>query len=93
MRDPHDIVKRPLVTEKGTHLSETANAYTFEVALDANKIEIKKAIEKLFTVNVVAVKTMVRKGKVKGLGWRNWQRPNLKRALVKLKPGQTIEFI
>jgi|JI102314A1RNA_FD_contig_41_5540736_length_1061_multi_3_in_0_out_0_2 large subunit ribosomal protein L23 len=93
MRDPHIIVKRPLVTEKGSFLSERSNMYTFEVVGDANKVEIRKAIESLFKVNVVGVNTAVRKGKVKGLGWRTYARPNLKRALVKLKPGQTIEFV
>ncbi|MBI4881966.1 MAG: 50S ribosomal protein L23 [Planctomycetes bacterium] len=93
MRDPHYIIRRPLVTEKGTTLAEKANAYVFDVAPDANKVEISKAVEKLFAVSVVHVTTMLRKGKVKGLGWRSWQRPNVKRAMVKLKPGQTIEFI
>lgn len=93
MRDPYRIIRRPLVTEKGTTLAEKANSYVFEVAPDANKVEIQKAVEKLFNVNVVKVATMLRKGKVKGLGWRSWRRPDAKRAVVKLKPGQTIEFI
>lgn len=93
MRDPYYIVRRPLVTEKGTTLSETSNMYVFEVAPDANKVEIQKAVEKLFDVNVVQVNTMLRKGKTKGLGFRSWKRPDQKRALVKLKAGQSIEFI
>ena len=93
MRDPYYIIRKPLVTEKGTTLTDLANQYSFEVATDANKVEIRKAVEKLFDVNVVAVNTIVRKGKVKGMRQRAWQRPDSKRALVKLKPGQSIEFI
>ncbi len=93
MRDPHDIIKRPQLTEKGSVLSDKVNQYAFEVALDANKIEIKNAVEKLFKVKVVAVNTVVRKGKVKGLGNRTFQRPSVKRALVKLAEGQNIEFV
>lgn len=94
MRDPYYIIRKPIVTEKGTSLSESSNMYCFEVAPDANKVEIRKAVEALFPDRqVVSVNTIVRKGKVKGLGWRTWKRPDQKRALVKLKPGQTIEFI
>ena len=93
MRDPYFIIRKPLVTEKGTTLAETANQFAFEVAPDANKVEIRKAVEKLFDVEVLSVNTMLRKGKTKGLGWRSWSRPDQKRALVKLKPGQTIDFI
>ncbi len=93
MLDPYAIIKKPLVTEKGTVLAETANSYVFEVAPDANKVQIRKAVEQLFDVNVVKVSTMLRKGKVKGLGWRSWKRPDCKRAVVKLQDGQAIEFI
>ena len=93
MRDPHQIVKKPHVTEKGTVLSERANQYLFEVALDADKVEIRRAVEKLFNVKVLAVNTMVRKGKQKGLGYRSWRRPDVKRALVTLAEGQQIEFV
>jgi large subunit ribosomal protein L23 len=93
MRDAYQIVRRPLVTEKGTGMAEKSNSYTFEVAADANKVEIRKAIEKLFDVRVVSVNTMLRKGKVKGQGFRSWARPDRKRAIVKLAPGQAIEFI
>jgi large subunit ribosomal protein L23 len=93
MRDPHQIIKRPHLTEKGSVLSDKVNQYVFEVAPDANKVEIKHAVETLFKVKVVTVNTMVRKGKVKGLGNRSWQRPSVKRALVKLAEGQNIEFV
>jgi large subunit ribosomal protein L23 len=93
MRDPYQIVKKPLVTEKGSSQTEHANQFAFEVAVDANKVEIKQAVESLFKVKVLAVNTMLRKGKSKGLGYRTWQRPNSKRALVTLAEGQQIEFI
>lgn len=93
MRDAYYIVKKPLVSEKGTSLAESANMYMFEVATDANKVEIRKAIEKLFDVEVVGVNTIVRKGKTRGLGWKSWRRPDQKRALVKLKEGQAIDFV
>lgn len=93
MIDPYLVIRKPLVTEKGTTLSEKANSYVFEVALNANKVEIRKAVEQLFDVNVIKVSTMLRKGKVKGLGWRSWKRPDCKRAIVKLQDGQAIEFI
>ncbi len=93
MRDPYYIIRKPLVTEKGTMVAETANQFVFDVAPDANKVEVQKAVEKLFDVQVVSVHTMLRKGKVKGNRGRSWRRPDQKRALVKLKPGQTIDFI
>lgn len=93
-RDPYTIIRRPIVTEKGTFVAENANMYLFEVAPDANKVEIRKAVEALFPdVDVVSVRTMIRKGKVRGLGWRTWKKPDQKRALVKLKPGQKIDFV
>lgn len=93
MRDAHQIIHRPHVTEKGSFQTESANQYVFEVAADANKVEIRQAVEKLFDVKVVSVHTMLRKGKAKGMGARQWTRPSVKRALVKLKAGQTIEFV
>jgi large subunit ribosomal protein L23 len=93
MRESHRIVQRPHLTEKGAILSDKVNQYVFECALDANKSEIKRAVEELFKVKVLAVNSMVRKGKVKGMGNRNWQRPNVKRALVTLAEGQRIEFV
>ena len=93
MRDPYYIVRKPIVTEKGSVMTEHSNQFLFEVAPDANKVEIRKAVEKLFDVEVVSVNTVVRKGKTRGLGWRTWKRPDQKRALVKLKAGQSIDFI
>ncbi|MEW6743026.1 MAG: 50S ribosomal protein L23 [Planctomycetota bacterium] len=92
-QDPHRIIVRPLVTEKGTSQSDKHNVYNFEVAAGANKIEIRKAIESIFEVSVVSVRTMVRKGKLRRRGWNLYRTPAFKRALVTLKEGDRIEFI
>ena len=104
MRSPEQIIKRPLLTEKGTILKETGgHAVTidpealspqvlFEVARDANKVEIKNAVEKLWNVDVLKVRTSVVRGKEKRLGRFMGRRSNWKKALVTLAPGQNIEF-
>jgi large subunit ribosomal protein L23 len=65
MRNSADIIKQVLLTEKGTRLSEEQNKYLFRVSREANKVEIKRAVEELFSVRVMAVNTMCRKGKKK----------------------------
>ncbi len=65
MKNSADIIKRVLLTEKGALLSEAQNKYLFSVAMDANKVEIKRAVEELFEVRVMAVNTMRRKGKMR----------------------------
>lgn len=67
MKNSADIIKRVLLTEKGTRLADEQNKYLFRVAMDANKVEIKRAVEELFNVRVMAVNTMRRKGKKKRL--------------------------
>jgi large subunit ribosomal protein L23 len=92
-RDPRDIIVRPVVSEK-SYASFDANVYTFIVASDANKIEIRKAVETIFNVRVTNVNTINRKGKRK----RNrrtgtWSsRPDERRALVSLADGDRIEI-
>jgi large subunit ribosomal protein L23 len=92
-RDPRDIIVRPVVSEK-SYASFDANVYTFIVASDANKIEIRKAVETIFNVRVTNVNTINRKGKRK----RNrrtgtWSsRPDERRALVSLAEGDRIEI-
>jgi large subunit ribosomal protein L23 len=105
MRSPQQIIKRPLLTEKGTHLKETGgrredeidpeqicSQVLLEVASDANKIEIRRAVEALWNVNVLKVRTSVVRGKEKRVGRFAGRRPNWKKALVTLAPGQNIEF-
>ncbi|HPI94279.1 MAG TPA: 50S ribosomal protein L23 [Deltaproteobacteria bacterium] len=92
MKTASSILKRPLVTEKGTMLKEKGNKVIFSVAKDANKIEIKKAVEELFGVHVEDVRTMNIKGKTKRWGFRHFERSDWKKAIVTLKAGETIEF-
>jgi len=92
MKDPRAIVRKALVTEKGTVLRETRNQYHFEVAPDANKIEIKGAIEKIFSVKVDTVRTQHVRGKVKRVGRYPGRRSDWKKAIVTLKPDQKIEL-
>ena len=92
MKDPRSIVRRALITEKGTTLREKQNQYHFEVARDANKIEIKRAIETIFSVKVGSVRTQQLRGKVKRQGRYAGRRSDWKKAIVTLKPDQKIEL-
>ncbi len=91
-REHRTIVRRAMVTEKGTQLREKQNGYLFEVARDANKIEIKRAVEAIFTVKVESVRTIRVHGKPKRQGRYAGHRPDWKKALVTLKKGETIEL-
>lgn len=92
MKDARSVVKKLLITEKGTALREKQNQYHFEVANTANKIEIKRAVETIFSVKVTDVRTMLVRGKVKRMGRFFGQRPNWKKAVVTLQPDQKIEL-
>jgi large subunit ribosomal protein L23 len=92
MNDPRSIVRRALITEKGTTLRETQHQYHFEVARDANKIEIKRAIETIFSVKVGSVRTQQLRGKVKRQGRSAGRRSDWKKAIVTLQPDQKIEL-
>ena len=85
-----DIVKRPLITEKSERARETNRHYAFEVHREATKIQVKSAVEKLFNVHVLAVRTAIARGKNKRVGRSVGQRPNWKKAFVTLKEGDTI---
>lgn len=85
-----DVVKRPLITEKAERNREAAHQFAFEVHRDATKIQVKQAVEKLFNVHVLAVRTAIARGKQKRVGRNVGQRPNWKKAFVTLKDGETI---
>ncbi len=85
-----DVVKRPLITEKAERNREASHAYAFEVHRDATKIQVKQAVEKLFGVHVLAVRTAIARGKNKRVGRSTGRRPNWKKAFVTLKDGDTI---
>ncbi|HHI96687.1 MAG TPA: 50S ribosomal protein L23 [Thermodesulfatator atlanticus] len=92
MKDPRTIILQPVITEKSMYLKEKNNQVTFWVHPDANKIEIKKAVEELFNVKVEKVQTIRVKGKPKRIYRYEGRRPVRKKAIVRLAPGQTIEF-
>ena len=92
MENAHKIIRRPLITEKSTLQKEIHNQLAFDVDRRANKIEIKKAVEEIFKVQVIDVRTMNYEGKRKRLGRTIGRRPHWKKAIVTLKPGQKIEF-
>jgi large subunit ribosomal protein L23 len=85
-----DVVKRPLVTEKSERNRADARQFAFEIHRDATKIQVKQAVEKLFNVHVLAVRTAVIRGKNKRVGRSTGRRPNWKKAFVTLKEGETI---
>lgn len=89
--EARDILIRPIVTEKSTALMEQGK-YTFRVPLVATKIQIRQAVEQIFKVKVQAVNTMRYEGKMKRLGRTQGRRSDWKKAVVTLKPGETIEL-
>jgi len=88
----YDVIKRPLITEKTSIQKETSNQLTFEVDPKANRVEIKRAVENIFNVNVAGVRTMQVKGKVKRRGRILGKRRDWKKAIVTLMPGERIDF-
>jgi large subunit ribosomal protein L23 len=91
-KEPRTIVRRAMISEKGTRLREKQNGFLFEVSRDANKIEIKRAIEAIFNVKVNSVRTIRVHGKPKRQGRYAGHRPDWKKALVTLAKGSTIEL-
>ncbi|MCB9883122.1 MAG: 50S ribosomal protein L23 [Planctomycetes bacterium] len=106
MSAAYTLVKRPLMTEKSTHDQEgkvpvrqvnkgaaQRSAYHFAVPVHANKVEIKQAIELLFSVEVIKVNTITKRGKRVRRGWISSRKSDWKKAIVTLAPGQAIEFV
>jgi large subunit ribosomal protein L23 len=92
MKDPHDVIRAPVVSEKTYLQIEASNTYTFVVDPRANKTEIGQAVEAIFGVDVRRVNTLNRPGKVKRTGWVRGRRKNLKHAMVTLADGDTIDL-
>jgi large subunit ribosomal protein L23 len=92
MRDPRQVVLRPLVTEKATKLKDENNQVSFQVAMDANKVEIRRAVETIFKVKVTDVRTQVVFGKLKRMGRYIGRRPSWKKAIVNLGEGSKIDL-
>ncbi len=89
---PYHILKRPVITEKSTLQKEVNNQLTFEVDRRANKVEIRRAVEQIFSVRVMDVRTMQMKGKAKRFGRTLGMRRNWKKAIVTLAQGEHVEF-
>ena len=89
----HQILLRPVISEKSTSEGNESQQVVFEVLQDANKVEVKKAVEKLFDVRVESVRILNVRGKVKRFGKTPGQRSNWKKAYVRLAKGQDIDFI
>ena len=90
--DNINVIIKPLVTEKSTHQQQTRNAYAFQVHPAANKVQVKQAVEKLYDVKVVDVRTMVRKGKPRRSRHKMTTTPSWKRAVVTLEENSRIEL-
>jgi large subunit ribosomal protein L23 len=92
-RSPRAIILRPIMTEKSMRQKEEQNTVTFQVRPDANKVEIRDAVEQLFKVKVSAVRTASYQGKLKRMGRHQGRRPDWKKAIVQLAPGHKIELV
>ena len=90
--DNTNVIVRPLITEKSTHQQNTRNAYAFQVAQSANKVQIRQAVEKIYNVKVVDVRTMNRKGKPRRSRFRMTKTSDWKRAIVVLAENSRIEL-
>jgi large subunit ribosomal protein L23 len=90
--DIYQIIKKPLITEKGTRQKESYNQICLRVDRRANKVEIRQAVEQLFKTRVLEVKTLNMTGKKRRVGRSTGTRADWKKAIVKLAPGKTIEF-
>jgi len=92
MKNLHDVIRAPLISEKGTLVTETANQVLFKVRPDANKIEVKQAVETIFKVKVVQVRMARYLGKIRRIGKSMGRRSDWKKAYVTLKEGDKIDF-
>lgn len=90
--DHYQIIRRPLITEKGMRRNEESNTVVFQVEPRANKVQIKQAVEALFQVKVLKVNTLNIEGKKRRVRFRQGKRPDWKKAYVTLREGDTITF-
>ena len=92
MKNLREVIRRPLITERATQLQEANGKYSFEVDRRANKIDVKRAVEAMFDVQVIKINTTSVRGKVKRLGRFVGRRSNWKKAIVTLASGQSIDI-
>jgi large subunit ribosomal protein L23 len=90
--DIYNVIREPHIAEKGNLQKELYNQITLKVDRRANKVEIKRAVEKIFKTKVLGVKTMNMKGKGRRMGRNTGRRPDWKKAIVRLAPGENVEF-
>lgn len=91
MRDPRNVILKPVVTERSTLLQDEARTYTFIVAKDANKLEVRNAVQSLFSVRVESVRTANYQGKWRRVGRSLGRKPAYKKAVVRLADGDSID--
>jgi large subunit ribosomal protein L23 len=91
MRNPEEVIVRPMITEKSTQMQEQGNQVVFRVVKNANKVEIRNAVEQLFGVKVVAVRTQRTPSRRRRVGRSVGMRPSWKKAIVRLREGDRIE--
>jgi large subunit ribosomal protein L23 len=92
-RHLHEVLLRPVVTEKTLGRAERRNTYTFEVAATANKVQIREAVQKVFKVTVTGVRTQTCHGKMRRMGRSVGRTADWKKAIVRVKAGDSIEFV
>lgn len=90
--EPHQVLLRPLVTEKGVHRASRNNQYAFEIHRDATKTDVRRAVEALFDVRVTKVRTQTRKGKIRRYRFRYGRTSDWKKAIVQLHEDHRIDF-
>lgn len=93
MKEIYSVLRKPLLTEKGSFLKESQNKILVEVAPEANKLEIKEAVEEIFQVKVEKVATVRARGKMRSYGRFRGRRPDRKKAIITLKKGEKLDFI
>ncbi len=89
----YDIIKRPVITEKSNKLKDKYNQFVFETSRNANRVQIKRAIEEIFNVKVIGVRTSLTKGKTTRRGRITGKKRDWKKAVVSVMPGERIEFL
>ncbi len=90
--EAHQVLLRPLVTEKGVHRATRNNQYAFEIHREATKLDVRRAVEELFDVKVAKVRTQNRKGKMRRYRFRFGRTSDWKKAIVQLDPDHRIDF-
>ena len=90
--DPYQVVIRPLITEKGTTQNEDLNQYAFQVHQRANKVQIKEAVEKIYSVRVVKVRTLKRRGKMRRYRYTRGRTAGMRKAVVTLHSDDHIDL-